>query len=80
MLGVNNLKITYLAGYNGLGQSSYTNLPYDLRQAIIYLTSAMYLEGKAGVAVMEGQEIVYRPEYLKKEAYKTFDIYRRYHL
>lgn len=74
---VNNVKITYLAGYNGIGQTAYTALPYDLRQALVYLASAMYLEGKAGINVFEGQEIVYRPTYLKKEAYKILDGYRR---
>ena len=77
---VNNVKVTYLSGYNGLGQTVYTNLPYELRQALVYLTSAMYLEGKAGVQVMEAQEIVYRPSYLKKEAYKILDGYKRYSL
>jgi uncharacterized phiE125 gp8 family phage protein len=74
---VNNVKATYLAGYNGIGQTAYTNLPYDLRQALVYLACAMYLEGKAGVQVMEAQEMVYRPSYLKKEAYKILDTYRR---
>lgn len=75
--GFNNLKITYVGGYNGIGQTAYTDLPYDLKQALIYLASAMYLEGKSGINVMENQEIVYRPSYLKKEAYKILDGYRR---
>jgi uncharacterized phiE125 gp8 family phage protein len=70
---VNNIKATYLAGYG----SGYTALPYDLKQALIYLASSMYLEGKAGVNVMEAQDIVYRPSYLKKEAHKILDGYRR---
>ena len=73
MKGVNNLKVTYTAGYG----SGYTNLPYDLKQALIYLATAMYLEGKAGVQVFENQEIVYRPSYLKKEAHKILDGYRK---
>jgi hypothetical protein len=72
----NNIKITYIGGYNGIGATSYTALPYDLKQALIYLASAMYLEGQAGVQVMEAQEMVYRPSYLKKEAYKILDTYR----
>jgi uncharacterized phiE125 gp8 family phage protein len=71
--GVNNVKVTYTAGYG----DSYTALPADLSQAIVYLASALYLEGKAGVQVMEAMEIVYRPSYLKKEAYKILDAYRR---
>lgn len=73
MNGVNNVKITYVAGYG----SGYTNLPYNLKQALIYLATAMYLEGKAGVQVFENQEIVYRPSYLKKEAHKILDGYRK---
>ncbi len=72
--GVRNIKITYEAGYGGTG---YDPVPYDLKQALIQLTAAMYLEGKAGVNVFAEQEIVYRPSYLKKEAYKTFDKFRR---
>lgn len=72
--GTRNVKVTYEAGYGGTG---YDPLPYDLRQALIQLATAMYLEGKAGVNVFENQEIVYRPSYLKKEAYKVFDRYRR---
>lgn len=76
-LYVNNIKVTYLAGYNGIGATAYTPLPYNLKQALIYLASSMYLEGKAGVNVIEAQEMVYRPSYLKKEAYKILDGYRR---
>ena len=75
--GTNSIKIVYVAGYNGLGQTAYTDLPYDLRQALIYLASAMYIEAKAGVNVFENQEIVYRPSYLKGEAQKILDGYRR---
>jgi uncharacterized phiE125 gp8 family phage protein len=71
--GIKNIKVVYKAGYG----SGYADLPYDLKQALIYLTSAMYLEGQAGVNVFENQEIVYRPSYLKKEAYKLLDKYRR---
>lgn len=74
--GMNCVKATYLAGYG----TGYTNLPYNLKQALIYLASAMYLEGQAGVNVIEGQEMVYRPSYLKKEAYKILDSYRRLNL
>lgn len=72
--GVRNVKVTYEAGFGGTG---YDPLPYDLRQALINLTVAMYLEAKSGVNVFAEQEIVYRPSYLKKEAYKTLDKYRR---
>jgi uncharacterized phiE125 gp8 family phage protein len=75
--GTRNVKVTYKAGYNGVGEDDYTNLPYNLKQALIYIASAMYLEGKAGVQVMEAQEIVYRPSYLKKEANKILDKYKR---
>jgi len=74
---VNNVKVTYLAGYNGIGVTAYTPLPYDLKTALIYLAVAKYLEGKAGVQVFENQEIVYRPSHLRKEAYKTLDGYRK---
>ncbi len=72
--GSKNIKIVYNAGYSGVG---YAALPADLKQAIVYLAAAMFLEGLAGVNVIEAQEIVYRPGYLKKEAYKILDRYRR---
>ena len=75
--GTNSIKIVYIAGYNGIGATAYTDLPYDLRQALIYLASAMYIEAKAGVNVFENQEIVYRPSYLKGEAQKILDGYRK---
>ena len=71
--GANAIKVTYVAGYG----AGYTALPYDLRQALIYLASAQYIEGKAGVNVFESQEIVYRPSYLKTEAKKILDGYRK---
>jgi hypothetical protein len=73
----NNIKVTYDAGYNGIGQTAYTNMPLDLKQALIFLTVAQYLEAKAGVNVFANQDIVYRPSYLRKEAYKILDGYRR---
>jgi hypothetical protein len=75
--GINNIKAIYLAGYNGLGATAYTALPDDLKQALVYLASALYLEGKAGVNVFENQELIYRPSYMKKEAYKILGKYRR---
>jgi hypothetical protein len=75
--GVNNIKAVYLAGYNGIGATAYTNLPYDLKQALIYLACSIYLEGKAGINVLESQEIVYRPKYLKETAEKILQKYRR---
>ena len=74
---VNNIKVTYLGGYNGIGEDDFTALPYDLKQALVYLASAMYIESKAGVNVFEGQGIVYRPTYLKTEAEKILEKYRR---
>ena len=75
--GANNIKVTYLSGYNGLGASAYFAMPYDLRQALIYLASAMYLEGKSGINVFEGQDMTYRPNQLKKEAYKILEGFRK---
>ncbi len=70
-----NIKIIYRAGYGtGVGE---TAIPENLKLGLIYLASAVYLEGKAGVAVVEGQEMVYRPNHLKKETYKIFNKYRR---
>lgn len=69
--GIKNIKIVYTAGYGG--SIAYPN---DLKQAMIDLTASIYLAGKAGINVVESQEIVYRPSYLKKEAYAILKRYR----
>lgn len=72
--GAKNIKATYTAGYGGSG---YAVVPFDLAQSLVFKASAIYLAGKAGVNVMEGQEMVYRPNYLTKQAQEIWNRYRR---
>ena len=74
--GANAIKCIYVAGYNGLGQTDYTDLPDDLRQALIYLASALYIEGTQGVNAMAGQ-FDSRPKEYRARADEILATYRR---
>jgi hypothetical protein len=69
MGGLNNIKVVYNAGY--------TTIPSGLELACRYRVVAEYLEGKGGVNVFENQEIVYRPKYLKEQAEKILEQFKR---
>lgn len=68
--GLNNVKIIYNAGY--------TTLPGDLVSACEMLIMADYIEHLAGVNATSSDEVIYKPEKLRKEAYAILDRYVRH--
>jgi uncharacterized phiE125 gp8 family phage protein len=67
--GSKNVKITYSAGYAAI--------PNDIQMAVVQLAAAAYLEAHGTVAVIEGNECLYKPGLLRKEAQKTINHYRK---
>jgi uncharacterized phiE125 gp8 family phage protein len=64
---VENIKVVYVAGY--------ATIPNDLVDACIKMTAADYLESKGLAAGMEEGDR--NPDKLRKDAYKTLDLYKR---
>ncbi len=72
--GVLNVKVVYTAGY---GSSPATSAPSDLVLAIERLVFAEYIERIAGVNTTVEQDFFYKPDKLRREAYKILDRYKR---
>ena len=51
-------------------------VPVDVKLAIEMLAGAMFLESMGQINVVESQEIVYKPSYLRKRAFEILDRYR----
>lgn len=68
--GINNVKVIYNAGY--------TDVPEDLQRACEKLVAADIIENASAMNVVESDEVLYRPDKLRKEAFATLDKYKRY--
>lgn len=68
--GINNVKVTYTAGYTT------ATVPEDLKLAIANLVIADYLELKGGVNAFEGESLTYKPANLRKQAKAIMEGYR----
>lgn len=70
--GSKTIKVVYTAGYTE------DTMPDDLKTAIASLVAADYLEKKGSINAIVEADAVYRPDKLRKEAYKTLDLYKRH--
>lgn len=68
-MGIKNVKVVYVAGY--------TSIPADVRQAVVWIATANYIESAAQIEVIEGTELLYKPDILRRNATKVINIYMR---
>lgn len=69
-VGKRNIKVLYTAGYS--------TLPGDLVSACEQLVMADYLEHVASVNVASSDEVIYKPDKLRKDAWAVVERYKRY--
>ncbi len=72
--GIKNVQIIYVGAWTP------ATFPDDLELDVIKIALADYIESQASIAVIEGNELIYKPSVLRKEAYKGFDKYRIYEI
>ena len=65
--GVKNVKVIYNAGY--------ATIPSDVKMACEKLVFAEYIERVGGVNIAESDMLIYRPDKLRKEAWKQLEVY-----
>lgn len=68
--GKRNVKVLYNAGYS--------TLPADLVSACEQLVMADYIEHVASVNVATSDEVIYKPDKLRKDAWPVIERYKRY--
>jgi len=68
--GRQNIKVVYSAGYS--------TIPEDLKSACEMLVFADYIEHIAQVNTAVSDEIIYKPDKLRAEAWKIIELYKRY--
>jgi hypothetical protein len=70
--GIKNIKVVYTAGYSAM------TMPYDVKKAVINLACADYIESQGALNAIQAVDYVYKPDLLRKEAYKIINLYKRY--
>lgn len=68
-VGPNTIKITFSAGYSVV--------PSDIVSAVNKIAAANYLDTKTDVNVIAGESVFYKPDAMRKSAFKTLNRYRR---
>jgi uncharacterized phiE125 gp8 family phage protein len=70
--GRKNVKVVYTAGY------TVNTIPPDLKQGLIELIGASYIEAKGGINAIESETTTYKPYNLRKHGDLLTDKYIRY--
>jgi hypothetical protein len=66
-IGAQNIKVVYTAGY--------VDIPRPIKQAVIKIACANYIESAAQIEVIETSELLYKPDILRREASKTIALF-----